>query len=306
MDNKGHPGKAVASGRPTQVKNGSTPSGEADLSVKTPARVAIEEAFLNRNDLRRGLTENLKTLHAENNKVSQRVSAAFAKFNLSPVAAKPGGRLNHVPPGASAADVLEAVVKRRITVIEKSDAGAAISVQAHSALISWDQTGETDERTGSVALASLVDFINARRSGSVFASSPTADVLCKAEADAQELLDAVVGTVNGEDADNTLDEDQDGNTASADQLVEHNVMLQMKSATAPEDRLTYGLIPNGANADTAQAGLPRPSSCGRALPTSRRTTISTRSRSRSSMSGPACSTANSNRSDGTSTGSMSG
>src|SRR5262249_40716840 len=158
----------------------------------------------------RGLTENLKTLRAEHDKVSQRVNAAFAKFELSPVAEKDGGRLNYVPPGASTNATLEAIVTRRAEAIEKSSAGAVISIQSHSKLINWD--------TGSVELPKLLNFINASRTGSVFASMLTADAVCKAEVDAQKVLDAVVATVNGEKPDNTLDENQNDNAAKVDKL----------------------------------------------------------------------------------------
>jgi hypothetical protein len=48
---------------------------------------------------------------------------------------------------------------------------------------------------------------------------------------------------------------QDDELRAADELVAHHVDVQMKSATSPEDRLTYGLIPNGADKDQVQSGL---------------------------------------------------
>jgi len=248
--------RTVTSNKSTHVDGDGAPHD----SVKTPARLALDDAFLNHEYLRRSLTENLTAGRIESDKVSERVDKAFANLSLSRPAENDRSSVNHVGPDASTLDALKAVVNRRVEAIRKSDAAPTISVRERNTIVKWDKTPKSDDhpssaRSGSLKPDGLLSLINVGQSGPVFASAPSVNAMLEAERQAQKVLDEVVGNDNGEKAQRKQDEDRAAGYMSADELVAQNVNVQMKSVTAPEDRLTYGLIPNGANADDVQSSL---------------------------------------------------
>jgi hypothetical protein len=248
--------KPVASGR-SRHGNG---DGAAHDVVKTPDRLALDDVFLNHEALRRGLTENLNARRIESDKVAERVEKAFAKISLSKPAENDRSPLNHVAPDASTFDAVNAVVHRRVDAIRKSDAASVVSVRAGSKLVQWDEARRaenhaTDGPSGSLELEPLLNFVNVRRSGPLFASASTEAARYETEGQAQKIIDDVVANGSGDKPQRKQDADRAAVDLSADELVAQSVNVQMKSATAPEDQLTYGLIPNGAAADKVQTSL---------------------------------------------------
>ena len=246
----------ATSGKSTRIDHGSP----AQDVVKTPDRLALDDVFLNHEALRRGLTDNLNARRIENDKVAERVEKAFAKISLSKPGENDRSLLNHVGADASTFDAVKAVVHRRVDAIRESEPPPVVSVRAGSNLVNWDQARKaedpaTDGPTGSLELASLLNFVNIRQSGPVFASAPAEAARSEAEGQAQKVIDDVVANGNGDMLQGKQDADRAVANLSADELVAESVNVQMKSATAPEDRLTYGLIPNGAGADKVQATL---------------------------------------------------
>jgi hypothetical protein len=187
-----------------------------------------------------------------------------------------------------------AVIGRRVDTIRKSDVAPIVFVRAGSKLVKWDKAHKADEHTsdgpvGSLELEPLLNFI--RQGESLFASAPAEAARYEAERQAQKVVDDVVANGKGDTPQREQDADRAAGNLNADELVTQSVNVQMKFATAPEDQLTYGLIPNGAGADKVQASLSQTSNCDPARPTLHRTTTFTRSGSASSMCGHGCSTA---------------
>src|SRR5829696_3036959 len=128
--------RTVTSNKSTHVDGDGAPHD----SVKTPARLALDDAFLNHEYLRRSLTENLTAGRIESDKVSERVDKAFANLSLSRPAENDRSSVNHVGPDASTLDALKAVVNRRVEAIRKSDAAPTISVRERNTIVKWDKT----------------------------------------------------------------------------------------------------------------------------------------------------------------------
>jgi hypothetical protein len=224
--------------------------------VRTPDRLALDDVFLNHDALRRGLTDNLNARRIERDRADERVKKAFEEISLSKPTKNDRSPLNHVKPDASTLDAVTAVVHRRVDAIRKSDAASVVSVRAGSKLVKWDKAGKSKDRpAGSLKLKALLDLVNVRQSGPLFASAPAQAARYEAEGEAQKVIDDVVANGTGDAPQRKPGADRTAGDLSADKLVAQSVNVQMKSATAPEDRLTYGLIPNGANADKTQAHL---------------------------------------------------
>jgi hypothetical protein len=247
--------KTLPSGRSPHVDRG----GAANDVVKTPDRLALDDAFVNHESLRRGLTENLNARRIENAKVSDRVEKAFSKVSLSKPAENDRSPLNHVAPDASTFEAVSAVVSRRVEAIRRSDVAPVISVRERSKLVKWDKTRKSDGKaadaaTGSLELEALLKFVSVGQSGPLFASVPAEAARYQAEEQAQEVLDKAVSNGKGK-PQLKQDAAEAAGVLSADTLVAEKVNVQMKSVTAPEHQLTYGLIPNGAAGNETQKTL---------------------------------------------------
>jgi hypothetical protein len=151
--------------------------GAANNVVKTPDRLALDDAFLNHESLRRGLTENLNARRIDNAKVSDRVEKAFSKVSLSKPAENDRSSLNHVAPDASTFEAVKKVIGRRVEAIRTSDVAPVVSVREHSKLVKWERTRNPDDKaadaaTGSLELEQLLKFVSVGQSGPLFASVP--------------------------------------------------------------------------------------------------------------------------------------
>src|SRR3954454_3137232 len=69
---------------------------EPSADAGTPQRVAIDRAFLDRSELRRGLTDNLRALQTAGVTVNTRVTKAFDGWNPSGLSAEEVERRNYV------------------------------------------------------------------------------------------------------------------------------------------------------------------------------------------------------------------
>jgi hypothetical protein len=147
-----------------------------------------------------------------------------------------------------------------------------IAIRPDSPLIQWDGNGgDADGATaGTIALDSLIALMDMRGASALTHGNTPAVATCRVERMAQAMIDEIesaAGPANaGTDGDATRDDTShdagdtaaDGAAANEETVaafVGSAVNRQMAPATAPEARLTYGLIPNGANKDEAQARL---------------------------------------------------
>ena len=232
--------------------------GAGSNVVKTPDRLALDDAFLNHESLRRGLRENLNARRIDNAKVSDRVEEAFSKVSLTMPAENDRSRLNHVAPGASTFDAVSAVVRRRVEAIQTSDIAPVVSVRERSKLVTWHKTRKpndnaADAASGSLELEQFLKFVSVGQSGPLFASAPAEAARYEAEEQAQEVLDNAVS--NGKGKPQLKQDSAPAVDLGADTLVVEKVNVQMRSVTAPEDKLTYGLIPNSAGDNETQKKL---------------------------------------------------
>jgi hypothetical protein len=243
-------------GASPQADGGGAPPARAN-TIRTADRLALDDAFLTHENLRHGISENLKARRIEDDKTSKRVDKAFAKLALSQPAVTGRGPTNHVDPTASTFDALKAVVDRRVEKMRKSDPAPRISVRDRSRLVTWDAASSDgdDNPTGSLELAPLLGFVNIGQAGAVSASAPTGAELVAADREAERVLDEVQRPANADEPQIARYEAVAAEDRDVDALVANSVNVQMASATAPEDRLTYGLIPNSTGDDKTQAGL---------------------------------------------------
>ena len=263
---------------------GAAPAGhDGDGSgPKTPARLALDGAFKNQADLRLGLAENLRQARTHNERLDARVQRAFADFDPSIPAENAPVRRNHVEPDAAPFDAVDRVMRDRLDTLKAATPGAGITIHATSSLIQWDQGdgAAEDSKSGTIELSKLIDFLDERGVASLALPTSPALSACDAERKAKALLDGIAHIVDsspdGADgharpADHSADlesspDGANGHPRAADHsaaldpenvadFVEKSVAEQMEPATAPEARLEYGLIPNGADSNTAQAHL---------------------------------------------------
>ena len=86
--------------------------------VRTPQRVAIDRAFLDRAELRRGLTDNLRARRSDAAAVTDRVTAAFEGWNPSGLSEDDVIRRNLVLPDADPTDALDRVIDRGVAAVK--------------------------------------------------------------------------------------------------------------------------------------------------------------------------------------------
>lgn len=248
----------------SKTSDGAAPAGDAGYGpgVKSPGRLALDAAFRKQADLRLGLAENLSQARTQNDPLDARVEQAFKDFDPSAPAKNEPERRNHVDPDAAPFDALDRVMRDRLDTLKAAAPRPGITIHANSSLIQWDQGDGVadDSRSGTIELGRLLDFIDKRGVASLTRPAWPALAACEAERKAQALLDgidhAVKGAPAGADGSSPpADNGADHNAGKVADFVEKSVSEQMGSATAPEARVEYGLIPNGADSNNAQAGL---------------------------------------------------
>jgi hypothetical protein len=243
---------------------GAAPAGHDGLGsgLKTPGRAALDAAFRNQTDLRLGLAENLRQARSHNDAVDARVERAFKDFAPSVPARYEPAPHNHVEPDAAPFVAVDRAMRDRLDTLKAAPNRAGITIHATSSLIQWDQGdgAADDSNSGTIELSKLVDILDERGVASLALPTPPALAACDAERRAQALLDKLPPTV-GSTSDGTdghpraSDNRADRDPEKVADFVEKSVAEQMRPATAPEARLEYGLIPNGADSNTAQAHL---------------------------------------------------
>jgi len=259
---RGGASKVPATG--SKTSDGAASAGDAGYGsgLKGPGRLALDAAFRKQADLRLGLAENLSQARTQNDPLDARVERAFKDFDPSVPAKNEPVRHNHVEPDAAPFDALDRVMRDRLDTLKAAAPRPGITIHANSSLIRWDKGDGVadDSKSGTIELGKLLDFIDKRGVASLTLPTSPARAACEAERKAKALLDgidhAVKSTQDGADGDPpSADNSADHNSEKVADFVEKSVNEQMGSATAPEARVEYGLIPNGADSNNAQAHL---------------------------------------------------
>ena len=237
--------------------------------------MALDAAFRSEADLRAGLTENLSQARTESDKVDERVRRAFRNFDAAgPTNGERPARANHVDPDVAAFEATSRVMRERLDALDAAPPGKGMAVRVDNSLIEWEGRDHAPGRTrrGSIDLGKLLDAL---AEGDVSTLSvPAAVTACEAERRAKALVaeidnaatrgdDESDGETTGtDDVGGDGDGDGDGGgdvtvggSETVGEFVERSVTDQMGTATSPEARLEYGLIPNSADSNEAQAHL---------------------------------------------------
>ncbi len=254
---EGEAESASGNGEATQAPPpGVPPAGDDGYrsEVKTPARLALDSAFRAQTDLRLGIVENLRRARAENDSRDARVARAFENFDPSVPARNEPEPRNHVAANEAPFGAIDQAIRDRIETLRDTTPRPGITLRAHSTLIDWENGDEPT--SGTIELGKLVDLVDNRDVATLTLPAEPALTAAEAERKAQALLDGLP------DAD---EDRHDGHRAAdahgavdpekVSDFVEKAVVEQMGPATAPESRLEYGLIPNGADSNSAQAHL---------------------------------------------------
>lgn len=211
------------------------------LLAASPARAAIDAAFLERAELRRGLTENLKALRTDGVVVAKRVSDAFSAWSPVSISTDTVEGRTYVAPDADPGPALDAAIERRVAAVNEAAPHTRMTVRKGFA------------GGGKLKLGVLVDHIGARSDALVAFESTPAVAACVAEAAATDIV-AAVDAAAPAPAAGTPTPNGTADPADVDELVERAVNRQMRTASAPEDRLVFGRIP-GDHDDPTQAAL---------------------------------------------------
>jgi hypothetical protein len=231
-------------------------------NLQDPVRTAVDTAFRNNETLRAGLTANLRKHSAASQVFAQRAQKAFADFVPSRHSKGELQQPTFVVRGEKVTESQISLFSKRVEVIHQSPPKRSIRLVSTDALKQFVKQTKSDDgsTTSTVDLSKLVYFINGKVSGPRLVARQSAFTNCKAQQDAarriqQAIQDATNGVapkgssngVNGaKDSappDNTpvpapKDEPE---KLTADQVVQDNVALQMKTATSPETQLAYAI-----------------------------------------------------------------
>ena len=202
---------------------------------KPPQAAVIDAAFTQRAGLQQALTANLAPVATASAEVAARAKIAFEKFSPSQYSETELAQRNHVATNIDPAETLNSVVKRYVDSGSASTRAGAMTIRADGELATMKVGNE-------ISLNSLLPYLGAQQTGSYSFAASSALATCCAQSKAQALV-ASIGAVpagggdNGGDPKPAADKD-------VTQLVSDTVNLQMATATSPEMKLSYAVIPN--------------------------------------------------------------
>jgi len=235
----------------TPSKRPARPAAPSADAIPTPERAAIDAAFLARRELRRGLSDNLRALRTESADVADRVSVAFRDWNPSALTGDEVARRNFVPHDADLADTQTRVIERRIGVLEAASPGLGLRVRTSGGagkLVEGLSGGN-----GKIKIGPLVRHVADRQDALMAPPPAPAAATSVAAATADEVVADIESPSSG-----AKDKKDNGTAAAAlgvDEFVDLAVRRQMDSATAPEFRPRFDVIPTGERKDETQAQI---------------------------------------------------
>ena len=183
--------------------------------------------------------------------MTERVSVAFKDWNPSALTGDEVARRNYVPPDADLADTQTRVIERRIGMLEAASPSLGMRVRTSGGagkLVEGLRGG-----SGEIKIGPLVKHVANRQDTLV--APPAAPTTAASVAAA--TADEVVADIESPSSDG---KDKKDNGAAApvpgvDEFVDLAVRRQMNSATAPEFRPTFDIIPTGERKDRTQAQI---------------------------------------------------
>jgi hypothetical protein len=202
---------------------------------KPPQAAVIDAAFTQRAGLKQALTANLAPAAAASAKVVARAKTAFEKFNPSQYSETELANRNHVAVATDPSEMLNSVVKRYV------DSGSA-STRAGAMTIRADGDLAAIKNGNVIPLDSLLDYLGAQQTRSYSFAASSALATCYAQSQAHALV-ASIGAVPSGGGGNG-DEPKPMAAKDVTQIVSDTVNLQMATATSPEMKLSYAVIPN--------------------------------------------------------------
>ena len=218
-------------------------------AIPTPQRAAIDAAFADRRDLRQGLTDNLRALHAETAAATRRVTAAFDGWNPSGLSAKEAERRNFVATDADLPGAQKRILERRLAALGAARPATGITIRKGSTAGALIKDGK-----GTVKLGPLHDLITGRLDDLTAPPPTPATAVAVAASTAADMID----DIENPPADGPDGKKDGGNGAvpkAVDAFVDLQVRNQMESATSPETRPVFDPIATVSRNDKNQAEL---------------------------------------------------
>jgi hypothetical protein len=221
---------------------------------------AIGSVFQNDDDLRKGITDNLKKRLASNS-VSTRAKAAFSNFKPSSHPASVRANPNFVAPGGQLTHAQQGAMDRSLESLRNSSTNRTITLHQTDALTALIKKSKSasGSAVGTISLPNLVSYLNSKVPAATLIARQTPITNCQAQIEAEAAMKGITGAKTttsstttagakppadpGQTDDTPEDDISDFSSLSATQVVKDNVGLQMKTATSPETQLMYA-IPN--------------------------------------------------------------
>jgi hypothetical protein len=225
------------------------PVADRPATLPSPQRAAIDAAFVDRRDLRQGLTDNLRALRPDTEAVTSRVTTAFEAWNPSGMSADEATARNFVAHDADLADTQARIRDRRLTALTADPRSSGITVRTNSGAGALVKGGE-----GTVKLGPLHEHITGRLDDLVVLPPTPATAVSVAAATADEVIAGIDGQPAA-DKDKQDGGNGAGEPKAVDAFVDVLVRRQVDSATAPETRPRFDVIPTGERTDATQAQI---------------------------------------------------
>ena len=220
-------------------------------SILAPQRAAIDAAFLERREVRRGLSDNLRALRAESADVADRVTVAFRDWNPIGLTEVEAVRRNYVAPEAELAETQTRVIERRIGVLETARPGLGMRVRRSGD--AGKLVEDVKDGKGTIKIGPLVRHVADRQDALVAQPPAPATAVSVATATAEEVVADIEAPAS--DAKDKKDSAAAAPVPGVDEFVDVVVRRQMDSATAPEFRPRFDVIPTGERTDPTQAKI---------------------------------------------------
>ncbi len=225
------------------VRKAAPPPKPVVVPVSRPQQAAvIDAAFAQRAGLQRVLTDNLASTSTTSAEIAAKAKAAFANFNPSQYSKAELEKRNHVSPTTDPAEMQQSVVKRYVDNGTATARAGAMTIRAEGALAKM-KAGRK------ISLDPLINYLEAQQTGSYSFAASSALATCSAQSEAQALVASITAAPAGGGG-------AGGNPAPAANkdvtgLVADTVNLQMATATSPEMKLSYAVIPNDNSSQQA-------------------------------------------------------
>ena len=188
------------------------------------------------------------------------MTKAFEAFEPIALPAEELDRRHHVERGKDPSATLDRVATRWVDATREAPSSSTLKIQRTGTAADLIKHNDGADGVATIQLGPLMEFIERSRGELTTLPIPSAGAKCAAENEADRVLAAIEGTPEDEEArlrygdDREVPDDAD-TRGRVDEFVEHSVNRQMRSASAPEFRPEFGVIPNGADGNERQAAL---------------------------------------------------